>query len=130
MAEGRRRAPKCERTLRDGRRCRNASICEARKLDPPVHRCRLHMPRDVWTRIDHIRRRRGQRLAAGQPASPRQGLAMLRQIEIRELLYRWKIDPEIEADMILLSPRDQKRVDQWLAARGFDLDHLPETGRP
>ena len=32
--------------------------------------------------------------------------------------------------MIALSPGDQKRVDQWLAERGFDLDHLPETGRP
>ena len=44
---------------------------------------------------------------------------MLRQIEIRELLNRWAIDPEIEADMIALSPRDQKRVDEWLAAHGL-----------
>ena len=32
MADGRRRAPKCDRILRDGQRCRNASIREARKL--------------------------------------------------------------------------------------------------
>ena len=64
MADGRRRAPKCDRILRDGRRCRNASIREARKLNPPVHRCRLHMPREVWSRIDYLRRRRGQMLAA------------------------------------------------------------------
>ena len=55
---------------------------------------------------------------------------MLRQIEIRELLHRWAIKPEFEADMIVLSPADQKRVDQWLAERGFNLDHLPETSRP
>ena len=54
---------------------------------------------------------------------------MLRQIEIRELLHRWEIDPEFEADMIVLSPGDQKRVDKWLSERGFNLDHLPETGR-
>ena len=131
MADGRRRAPKCDRILRDGRRCRNASIREARKLNPPVHRCRLHMPREVWCKIDHIRRRRGQMLAASDnPALRDSGLAMLRQIEIRELLNRWAINPEIEANMIALSPRDQKRVDEWLAAHGYDLDNLSETGRP
>ena len=55
---------------------------------------------------------------------------MLRQIEIRELLHRWAINPEFEADMIVLSSADQKRVDQWLAEHGFNLDHLPETSRP
>ena len=59
-----------------------------------------------------------------------QGLAMLRQVEIRELLHRWEIDPEFEADMVTLSPGDQKRVDKWLIERGFDLDHLAKTGRP
>ncbi len=58
------------------------------------------------------------------------GQAILRQIEIREQLNRWKIDPEIEANMFALSRCDQKRVDNWLAERGFDLDRLPETGRP
>ena len=58
------------------------------------------------------------------------GLALLRQTEIREVLRRWAMNPEFEADMIVLSPGDQKRVDQWLAERGFNLDHLPETGRP
>ena len=131
MAEGRRLAPKCDCILRDGRRCRNSSIREARKLKPPVFRCRLHMPREVWIRIDHIRRRRGRVLARSEnPISAANGLAMLRQIEIRELLHRWEIDPEFEADMIALSPGDQKRVDRWLAERGFNLDHLPETGRP
>ena len=77
LAEGRRHAPKCDFILRDGCRCRNASIREARKLKPPVHRCRLHMPRDVWIRIDHLRRRRGRMLAvvsqsrfSGPRASP------------------------------------------------------------
>ena len=32
--------------------------------------------------------------------------------------------------MVVLSPGDRKRVDRWLAERGFDLDHLAETGRP
>ena len=32
--------------------------------------------------------------------------------------------------MIALSPRDQQRVDEWLAAHGYDLDNLSETGRP
>ena len=131
MAEGRRRAPKCDCILRDGRRCRNSSIREARKLKPPVFRCRLHMPREVWLRIDYIRRRRGRMLARSENRHLRaNGLAMLRQIEIRELLHRWEIDPEFEADMVVLSPGDQKRVDRWLAERGFNLDHLPETGRP
>ena len=86
---------------------------------------------DVWIRIDHIRRRRGRMLAHSANHNLRaKGLAMLRQIEIRELLHRWAMNPEFEADMIVLSPGDQKRVDQWLAERGFNLDHLPETGRP
>ena len=130
MADGRRRAPKCDRILQGGQRCRNASIREARKLNPPVHRCRLHMPGAVWCKIDHIRRRRGQMLAASDnPVLRDSGLAMLRQIEIRELLNRWVINPEIEANLIALSPRDQKRVDEWLAAHGYDLDNLSETGR-
>ena len=58
------------------------------------------------------------------------GLALLRQIEIRNLLHRWEIDSESEANMIALSSGDQRRVENWLAKRGFNLDHLPETGRP
>jgi hypothetical protein len=58
------------------------------------------------------------------------GQAILRQVEIRELLNRWRIDPEFEASMIALSPSDQRRVDKWLVEHGFDLDHMPETGRP
>ncbi len=131
MLEGQRRAPKCDCILRDGYQCRNSSIREARKLKPPVFRCRLHMPANVWPRIDYLRRWRGQRLAGSDNHHLRaQGLAMLRQIEIRDLLHRWKIDPEFEADMVILAPGDQKRVDQWLAARGFNLDHLAKTGRP
>ena len=98
---------------------------------PPIFRCRLHMPANEWLRIDYIRRWRGQRLAGSENQHLRtQGLAMLRQIEIRDLLHRWKIDPEFEADMVILAPGDQKRVDQWLFARGFNLDHLAKTGRP
>ncbi len=130
MDEGKKHAPTCDCILRDGRRCRNTSIREARKLKPPVFRCRLHMPREVWIRIDHIRRHRGQVLAGSvNPILRASGLALLRQIEIREVLHRWEIDPEFEADMIALSAGDQKRVDAWLAERGFNLDHLPETGR-
>jgi hypothetical protein len=85
LEEGKRHAPKCDFILRDGCRCRNASIREARKLKPPVHRCRLHMPRDVWVRIDHLRRRRGRMLASSANAILQaKGLALLRQIEIRE----------------------------------------------
>jgi hypothetical protein len=40
------------------------------------------------------------------------------------------MNPEFEADMIAPSSGDQRRVDQWLAERGFDLDHQSETGRP
>ena len=131
MAEGRWRAPKCDCILRDGRRCRNSSIREARKLKPPVFRCRLHMPANAWPRIDYIRRWRGQRLARSENHHLRaNGLAMLRQIEIRQLLHRWEIDPEFEADMVVLSPGDRQRVHRWLAERGFNLDHLVETGRP
>ena len=32
--------------------------------------------------------------------------------------------------MIALSSGDQRRVEKWLAERGFNLDDLPETGRP
>ena len=67
--------------------------------------------------------------ASDNPVLRDSGLAMLRQIEIRELLNRWVINPEIEANLIALSPRDQKRVDEWLAAHGYDLDNLSETGR-
>ena len=131
MAEGRRRAPKCDFILRDGRGAGNASIREARKLNPPVHRCRLHMPKEVWTRIDHLRRRRGRMLAASANEAKRaEGLAMLRQIEIREILNRWAINPEIEASIFEVTPGDQRRIDEWLAAHGYDLDHLDETGRP
>ena len=74
LAEGRRHAPKCDFILRDGCRCRNASIREARKLKPPVHRCRLHMPANVWLRIDHLRRCRGRMLASSDNHdSPGQG---------------------------------------------------------
>ena len=131
MAEGRRLAPKCDCILRDGRRCRNSSIREARKLKPPIHRCRLHMPREVWIRIDHIRRRRGRVLAGSvNPILRASGLALLRQVEIRDLLHRWEIDPEFEATMIALSSSDQRRVDKWLSEHGFNLDDVPETGRP
>ena len=96
LAEGRRHAPKCDFILRDGRRCRNTSICEARKLKPPVHRCRLHMPWDVWLRIDHLRRRRGRMLASSANSFLRtKGVALLRQIEIREVLRRWAMNPEL-----------------------------------
>ena len=131
LAEGRRHAPKCDFILRDGRRCRNTCICEARKLRPPVHRCRLHMPWDVWLKIDHLRRRRGRMLASLANSFLRtKCVALLRQIEIREVLRRWAMNPELEGDLIVLSAGDQKRVDQWLAEHGFNLDHLPETGRP
>ena len=89
------------------------------------------MPANVWPRIDYIRRWRGQRLAGSDNHHLRaQGLAMFRQVEIRDLLHRWKIDPEFEADMVILAPGDRERVDQWLAERGFNLDHLVETARP
>ena len=131
LAKGQQRAPKCDCILRSGRRCRNPSIREAGNLQPPVHRCRLHMPRDIWSKIDYLRRDRGRMLSRSSNSLLRaKGQAILRQIEIREQLNRWKIDPEIEADMFVLSTGDQKRVDKWLTERGFDLDHLPETGRP
>jgi hypothetical protein len=131
LAEGKRHAPKCDFVLRDGCRCRNASIREARRLDPPVHRCRLHMPREVWTRIDHLRRHRGRMLAQSvNPILRAKGLALLRQVEVRELLYRWEFNPEFEARMFVLSPGDERRVDEWLSGHGFDLDFLPETGSP
>src|SRR3954465_11933298 len=113
LEEGKRHAPKCDFILRDGCGCRNASIREARKLKPPVHRCQLHMPGDAWIRFDHFRRRRGRLLASSANAILRaKGLALLRQIEIRELRRRWAVNPEFEADIIVLSPGDRKRVDQ------------------
>src|SRR4051812_14422266 len=94
MAEGRRLAPKCDRVLRAGRRCRNISLPEARKFRPPIHRCNLHMAGDVWPRIDHIRRRRGKTLAGSENRYLRAaGLAMLRQVEVREIRRLWAIDP-------------------------------------
>jgi hypothetical protein len=131
MEEGKRRTPKCDFILRDGCRCRNASIREARRLKPPVHRCRLHMPREVWAKIDHLRRCRGRMLAGStNPVLRDKGVAMLRQVEVRELLYRWLFNPEFEGRMFLLSTGDERRVNDWLAGHGFDLDPVPETGRP
>ena len=131
MAAGRWRAPKCDCVLRDGRQCRNSSIREARKLKPPVFRCRLHMPREIWIKIDYIRRDRGRMLARSSNSHPSgQGPSNPEADRNPRTPLPLELDPEIEADMFVLSPGDQKRVDRWLAERGFNLDHLPETGRP
>jgi hypothetical protein len=131
LAEGKRQAPSCDRVLRSGNRCQNPAIREAASLKPPVFRCRLHMPHDVWARIDHLRRERGRMLSRSSNSLLRaKGQAILRQIEIRELLNRWKLDPGVEADMFVLSQRDRNRIEEWLARRGFCLDRLEETGRP
>ena len=58
------------------------------------------------------------------------GVAMLRQVEVRAIRGMSALKPEIEATIIAFSPGDQRRVDEWLAAHGYDLCFLPQTGRP
>ena len=106
-------------------------MLEARTLKPPVFRCHKHMPPAVWDRIDHLLRARGQKLARSANVIERaEGLSLLRQIEIREIRRRWAIDPEYEADLIILAPGDRERVDKWLGKHGVDLDDIAATGRP
>jgi hypothetical protein len=112
----------CEAMARStGLRCRGISLKFSTK-------CRCHCLRSERIAVDAKRlpwleRQLPRTANAGARANIE---ARIARIERRRLRWAWRIDPTVEGATILLSPRDLKRVLEWLRCVGRvdDLDAL------
>jgi hypothetical protein len=131
LAAGRARAPRCERILRNGQRCRGIPMREARKLG--VNLCRWHCRGKVRDTVDARREPRLHALANSDNDILRsRAERALACIARRRTNRAWKIDPRLPGTTVPhLNVRDAERVERWLAERNLcEGRPLQATGRP